>query len=157
MVQVHTADQTTRSELLMMNSTHLLLVDQSLNQTGHNIPLNQTKCISYTLIENQYLVLCDHVFLLFGQTSPLTTLAHNISLDSYPTSRFEMKWEAVRDRLYHVYIREQFLMQCQLLCLDSRRVEYVWVQELGADVMDFAVVRDNVITLEDGQICISTN
>jgi hypothetical protein len=68
-----------------------------------------------------------------------------------------MKSESVRDRVYYVYIREQLLMHIQLLCLNSRTVEYISLQELAADVMDFAVVRDNVITLEDGQICLSTS
>jgi hypothetical protein len=75
----------------MMNATHLLLLDQDLNEI-YNVTLNMsTLCISYTLVENEYLLLCEYDFLLFGRDSPLTVIPHNISLASYPAVEFELK------------------------------------------------------------------
>ena len=77
---IHLSDESTRSEMLVMNSTHLLLLDEALNETFSVELQGETYCVSYTLVAGSYLVLCSNSFLLLGQSRSAAHLLHNISI-----------------------------------------------------------------------------
>lgn len=66
--------------MLVMNSTHVLLLDEGLNQTFSEELQGETFCVSYTLVAGRYLVLCGNSFLLLSQDHPAAHLPHNITI-----------------------------------------------------------------------------
>lgn len=77
---IHLSDESTRSEMLVMNSTHVLILDEGLNETFSEQLQGETYCVSYTLVAGSYLVLCSNSFLLLSQQHPAAHLPHNISI-----------------------------------------------------------------------------
>lgn len=78
--EIHLSDENTRSEMLVMNSTHVLLLDEALKETFSEQMQGETYCASYTLVAGSYLVLCGKSFLLLSQNRSATHLPHNISI-----------------------------------------------------------------------------
>lgn len=48
-------------------------------------------------------------------------------------------------------------MHILVLNLEQPAIEYVSSQKLAVKVLDFAILNNNIVTLEDKQICVSPN